>query len=230
MLKSFLINILNKLLFIFDYILDTLLLYFKLLCVTLFNYAKDRIKLAFAKRVTILKAPSIDILKPEVSSLFSIFNRISGILLLFLLYFFLKISIYFDFNVYISFVCIYCIFFLFFFHLVYGRLKLTLFYDKLYFLVGNNFLIINIIFFLLIIFILFIILFLVHFLAYMYIIIDVLPKIENAFVSQHIYDRFVSETVGMNRKIGHINPVYLRKFLFSYYNDNIISSAFSFIL
>ena len=115
MLKSFLINILNKLLFIFDYILDTLLLYFKLLCVTLFNYAKDRIKSAFAKRATVLKAPSIDILKPEVSSLFSIFNRISGILLLFLLYFFLKISIYFDFNVYISFVCIYCIFFLFFF-------------------------------------------------------------------------------------------------------------------
>jgi len=204
MLRSFLINILNKLLFIFDYILDTLLSYFKLLCVTLFNLIKERVKLAFAKREKKLKAPSIDILKPEVSSLFSIFNRISGILLLFIIYFFLKISVYFDFHLYISFIFIYCVFFLFFFHMVYGRLKLTLFYDKLYFLVGNNFLIINIIFFSLVILVLFIVLFLVHLLFIMYLAFCWVIDVE--YILYHLDSFYEINTVSItsiDAKVSH---------------------------
>jgi hypothetical protein len=89
--------------------------------------------------------PSLSILKPEITAIYSILNRIIGIFLLLIIFIiflpikiqYLEIFSFFYYNILIG-----CMFF-FFFHIIYNRLKLTLYYNKIYLFINKNIIIIN---------------------------------------------------------------------------------------
>lgn len=86
-----------------------------------------------------LVSPSLFILKPEISSIISIFNRIFSVALY--IYFYICIFFYAwqNFTFIFDYLFIIIFIFLFFYHIIYSRLKLNLFINNLNFLIGNNF-------------------------------------------------------------------------------------------
>lgn len=91
--------------------------------------------------------PSLSILKPETTAIFSIFNRIIGIILIGILTCFpFILSILLNYTQFLSFfyynISLILIFFILF-HILYGRLKLTLYYNKVYIFINRNITTIN---------------------------------------------------------------------------------------
>lgn len=110
--------------------------------------------------------PSLSILKPETTAIYSILNRIIGIFLLIIIFIiFLPIVLtYFNFFSFFYYnILIICMFF-FLFHIIYSRLKLTLYYNKIYLFINNNISIINNLLYIYLIFILVLIFFNIFFL------------------------------------------------------------------
>lgn len=88
-----------------------------------------------------LLGPSLSILKPELTAIFSILNRILGIILIFILTLLPFILIFFQninpYSIY-SICFIILLLFIVIYHLLYGRLKLLLYVNKVYLLINSN--------------------------------------------------------------------------------------------
>ena len=85
-------------------------------------------------------SPSLSILKPEITAIFSIFNRILGILLLLILIFLPTIvDLILLSNIFIISVMLKLfILFILIFHLIFGRLKLILYFNNIYTFINSN--------------------------------------------------------------------------------------------
>jgi len=86
-----------------------------------------------------LLGPSLSIIKPEITAIFSIINRIIGIILiLFLICFSFIFSKNWQIFSFYFFTFSLFILFIFLYHILYGRLKLTLYFNKLYLFINRN--------------------------------------------------------------------------------------------
>lgn len=103
------------------------------------NFKNFWLELTTKQKPLYYTTPSLFLLKPEISSLVSIFNRIFSTSLYFYFYFSLFFYNWNNFHFYFDYLFLYIFFFLFFYHIIYSRLKLNLFINNLIFLIGNNF-------------------------------------------------------------------------------------------